>query len=397
MIHVRAARARTGAAGLAAAVALAGCSQQAASTSSLTATGRTLSIWISLPPNIAGDPAAQQVVDAEQLAYAAHHSEVSAFGLRLRFVGLRKLTDNARHAISDKSSVAYLGELAPGDSEQTVGITNAVDLLQVSPTDTALELTTRTPAVPGAPDRYLETLGTYGRTFARVAPDSAAEAAAQVAAMRALHVSRLSVLNDGTDYGRAIAYAVASDATAAGITVAKAPIGEATQGLFYGGGPLAAAAAFTKASSESPNLRMFGGSALDSPAFVTALGSHAGSAKVYVSAPTVPAAGLRTLRAAFTAGASAVSLKYPLSSGQPIGAAAVYGYEAMAAVLSAIASAGRQANVRAKVITAFDGIRNRSSLIGTYSLDKAGSTTLGASAFAVLQLRGGTFVPLTHR
>ena len=396
MIHVRASRARTGAAGLAAAALLAGCGQTAASTSSVNATGRTLTVWISVPPGIGGDLAGQQVIDAEQLAFAAHHASVNAFGLRLKLVALRKLTDNARHAISDKSSIAYLGELAPGDSEQTVGITNAVDLLQVSPTDTALELTTRTPAVPKAPDEYLETLGTYGRTFARVVPDSAAEATAQVNEMKALRVQRLSVLNDGSDYGRAIAHAVASDAAAAGITVSTAPIGEATQALFYGGGPLAAAVAMTKASSESPKLLMFGGSALDTPRFIAALGSGAGGDHVYVSAPTVPAAGLRTLRSAFAAGASSASLAFPSAARQPLSAAAAYGYEAMSAVLSAIASAGGQGNDRAKVITAFDGLRNRSSLIGTYSLDKAGSTTLGASSFAFMKLSGGTFVPLAH-
>ena len=63
----------------------------------------------------------------------------------------RKLSDNARQAIGDSSSIAYLGELTPGASADTIGITNAEDLLQVSPTDTAVELTQVSPAVPNSP------------------------------------------------------------------------------------------------------------------------------------------------------------------------------------------------------------------------------------------------------
>ena len=36
------------------------------------------------------------------------------------------------------SAIAYLGEVDPGLSSQSLGITNAQDLLQVSPTDTDL-------------------------------------------------------------------------------------------------------------------------------------------------------------------------------------------------------------------------------------------------------------------
>ncbi len=74
-----------------------------------------------------------------------------------------KLSDNARAAIIDSSSIAYLGEVAPGTSDQTVGITNALALLQVSPTDNALELSAHTPAVSGSPHSYYEQWGTYGQ------------------------------------------------------------------------------------------------------------------------------------------------------------------------------------------------------------------------------------------
>jgi ABC-type branched-subunit amino acid transport system substrate-binding protein len=116
---------------------------------------------------------------------------------------------------------------------------------------------------------------------------------------------------------------------------------------------------------------------------------------LYISAPTAPESGLKTLRAAFAAGSAGGGLRYPSAMQQPLTPAAAYGYEAMSAVLSALQSTGRQANDRAKVITAFDGIHSRSSLIGTYSLNKAGSSSLGASAFAFLRLRSGALVRFT--
>ncbi len=113
-----------------------------------------------------------------------------------------KVSDNARSAIIDKTAIAYLGEIAPGTSDQTAGITNALGLLQVSPTDTALELSQSTPAVADAPKTYFQSWGTYGRTFARVVPSSAVEAKALVAEMKAQSVKSLFVANDGSDYGR---------------------------------------------------------------------------------------------------------------------------------------------------------------------------------------------------
>ena len=126
----------------------------------------------------------------------------------------RELSDNARTAIvRTPGAIAYIGELAPGTSEDSVGITNALDLLQVSPTDTALELTQKTAAVPDAPSMFYEDWSSYGRTFARVVPSSAQEATGARSPRCARCTSRASTsADDGSDYGSAIALAVRQDA-----------------------------------------------------------------------------------------------------------------------------------------------------------------------------------------
>ena len=188
----------------------------------------------------------------------------TTIGLRLLAARKPKISDNARAAIQDTSAIAYLGELAPGATEQTVGITNALDLLQVSPTDTALELTQSTPAVPGAPSKYYESLSTYGHTFARVVPSSEQEAAFDAQAIAAAG-GPVYIANDGSDYGRALAHALSQAAPNHKLTVSASVSG--ARAIFYAAASPAAAARFLNAAATSnPRAQLFGPSALYSPA-----------------------------------------------------------------------------------------------------------------------------------
>src|SRR5438270_741698 len=74
-----------------------------------------------------------------------------------------KLSDAARTAIQDGSAVAYVGETIPGTSADSLGILGDQQILQVSPTDTAVELTQASPAVPGSPGNWYENLKASGR------------------------------------------------------------------------------------------------------------------------------------------------------------------------------------------------------------------------------------------
>ncbi len=361
-------------------LALAGCGTSA-QTSSVTLSGKTLAIFISAPAGYTSQPLLAATVAGEQLAYRQHESEVGdGFALTLRTLAGSPLSDNARTAINDTHTIAYLGELQPGASEQTAGITNAEDVLQVSPTDTALELTQSTPAVSGAPKRFYESLSTYGRTFARVVPTSALEAKAQVQEMKSVGVSRVAVGSDGSDYGRAIAQAVRQDAAASGLTVTSAA---SAQGYFYGSASAATAGhAFSSALSANPALKLFAPSALATPALTAAISPAPKS--LYVSLPGFAAASLpSTGQALFTS--------FKASYG--IGAySAMFGYEAMDAVLDTLHVAGKDANSRTQVVKDFKSIKNRADgILPTYSIE-GGNTTL--STFVFLGLRHGALAPV---
>jgi branched-chain amino acid transport system substrate-binding protein len=359
--------------------AVAGCTSSGSANSSVTVSGNVLTIYVSAAPTDQPQ-VAQDVLDAEQLAFSQSSHTVGGRTVRMLPVRGSTISAQARTVIQDASSVAYLGEIVPGSSYASLGITNALDILQVTPTDTALELTETTPAVANAPDGYYESLGTYGRTFARVVPTSGDEAKAQVQEMQALGVSKLYVSSDGSDYGAAIANAVTQD-VGGGITLVSSAA--AADGVFYGSAsPAVAARFFNGVAGSNPSAKLFGPSALDAPAFVSALSPAVRN--LYVSVPGF-------LKADLTPAGTTFVSQFTSTFGHAPAVQAIFGYEAMAAVLSVLKQAGTSANSRSTVVKDFLAIRNRQSVLGTYSIDSNGDTSI--APFVFNRLKSGQLVP----
>jgi branched-chain amino acid transport system substrate-binding protein len=359
------------------ALAVAGCG--AASATSVTVSGKVLTIYVSDAatdqPQVATD-----VLEAEQLAFEQEHgSDIDGFTVQLQTLH-GQISNEARKAIQDTSAIAYLGETVPHSSYASLGITNALDLLQVSPTDTAVELTQATKAVPGAPDMYYESLSSYGRTFARVVPTSALEAKAQVQEMQALGVSSLYVADDGDPYGAAIALAVKQDAQGA-ITLTSSE--SSANGIFYGTDSEAAGEHFfDSAAASNPTAKLFGSSALADPSFAAALSPSVHN--LYVSAPGF-------LKQDLTPAGSAFVSTFTTDYGHAPVPQAIFGYEAMSAVLAALKEAGADANDRATVVKDFFSLKRSDSVLGSYSIDANGDTSLGPFVFS--HVSGGKLVP----
>lgn len=361
-----------------AALAVAGCSTTSTSTTSaLTVNGGTLSIIVSEPADLKADPVAQDVIDAEKLAFLAHRGEVKDFKLAVFSVDDKTPSANARDAIQTDSAVAYLGEIAPGESDQTAGITNALGLLQISPTDTAAELTQDTTAS----ESLYQSWSTFGRTFARLAPNSIQEASAQVAEMKSLGVSSLYVASDGSEYGNTLAEAVRSDAKAADISLTTSISGAG--GIFYGvQSPAAGAAFFKHAASLAPNAKLFGPSSLDSAQFTTAVGSSVHN--LYVTIPGVMPKQLNSAGKKFEQEFVATYKHKP-------NVEAIFGYEAMSSLLAVIHGAGESANNRTTLVHDFHKQSQSDSVLGAYKIDSTGNSSL--DAFVIARLSGGALVP----
>jgi branched-chain amino acid transport system substrate-binding protein len=359
------------------AAAAGGC---ATTTTTPSVNSGTLSIYVSVP---AGPQSAetQDVLSAERLAFQQAGSQVAKFKIRLAQFQGGKVSDTARQAIGDGSTIAYIGEIPPGASEDTIGITNAQDILQVSPTDTAVEETQSTPAVPNSPARYYESLNTYHRTYARVVPTDALEAKALVAEMQARGVKQLYVVDDGTAYGKALAYAVKADA-APGITVASTP--QAAQGAFYAGASTAGATAlFNQVAQASPTVKLFAPSALYHDTFAASLSPPA-QRNLYVSSPGFTSSDLPAQGKQFVSSFQAAYRHAPAPQ-------AIFGYEAMAAVMAVLRQEGSAAGSRSNMVHGFFAIRNRASALGTYSLNQNGDTSIAPFIFS--RVKAGKLAP----
>jgi branched-chain amino acid transport system substrate-binding protein len=394
------------AASLLCALALAGCTGANRSTEIV---GRSLTIYSSLPLQGFDANRALDVQRAEQLALKQVGSKVGKF--RLNFVGLNdasrsrgrweasKVSANARKAAQDEHTIAYVGELETGGSAVSIPILDQAGILQVSPGDGLAGLTRKTPGRV-APDKYYPE---HDRNFGRVVPHDDIQAAALVTYMHDLGVRRPYVLDDGGGYGTSIADQIRHrlygrfsptlrprDVPHDTFTPEESDFGTVTTNVIKSGadaliyaGALRPAIVqlWTALRATNPKLKLFGPNALAQPAFYGAIG--AAGAATYLTDPSLslnlrpPAA--RTFAAAFRREYGAAPDPY-----------ALFGYEAMNAVLQSIRQAGSKGSDRKRVIDEFLGLRRANSVLGPYTIDRNGDISL--ATFAGYRVRDGRLV-----
>ena len=364
--------------GLLAALALAGCATQ--TNSAVTVSGKTLTIYAAQPPGAAGGQTAADVLDAEQLALKQAGTTVGKYTVRLVTLHGKEISDNARSAVQNSSAIAYLGEIEPGTSQDSVPITNELGLLQVSPTDTAAYLTQAVPVVSGSPTTFYPSRSTYHETFARVVPSTIQEAKAITAEMHSLGLTKLYVADDGSSYGATIVSEVRADAGTQGLSIVSGAA--SADAVFYGGNNTARAArALDQAATAAGTAKLFAPSALYDDAFVARL-SAAAQRNLYVSAPGFTPATLTPAGQQFVTAFRGAYGHAPVPQ-------AIFGYEAMSAVLAVLKEAGVNAASRAVVVSDFRSLHNRQSVLGTYSIS-SGDTSLAPFVFG--RPRGGRLV-----
>ena len=124
---------------------------------------------------------------------------------------------NARKAAQDKSTAVYLGEFNSGASAVSIPILNEAGIAQISPSNTAVGLTTNEPgATPGEPDKYYPT---GQRTYARIVPKDTIQGAALATLMKEDGCTKVQLLNDKEVYGAGLARNIDASAKAQGLTV----------------------------------------------------------------------------------------------------------------------------------------------------------------------------------
>jgi len=363
----------------------------------------TLTIYSSLPLQGDSRPQSVSVVNGEKLALEKAGGKVGKF--TIKYQSLDDATAaagkwepgatsaNARKAAQDKTTIAYLGEFNSGASAISIPILNEAGILQISPSNTAVGLTRAEGADKGEPDKYYPS---GKRTYGRVVPADHIQAAAQVSYQKDNGCTKTYIVNDKEVYGKGLADQVASIGKAQGLTILandgidpKAANYRALAGtiktkgadcIFYGGITQNNAVQLWKdLHAANPSAKLFGPDGVAESAFSSKIGSAAEKV-TFITNPTLdpklyPQSGQDFFK------------EYKAKYGADPEPYAIYGYEAMSVALQAIQNAGDKGNDRQAVIDAFFQIKDRESVLGTYSIDENGDTTL--SDYGGNRIEGG--------
>ena len=355
-------------------------------------TGSTnLTIYSSLPLQGDSRPQSQSVVNGERMALQEANSRVGKF--KIKYVSLDDATAaagewdpgatsaNARKAAQDPSTIVYLGEFSSGATAISLPVLNEAGILQVSPANTAVGLTRSEGADKGEPDKYYPS---GKRTYGRVVPADHIQAAAQVSYQKDEGCTQLYILNDKEVYGKGLADQVQSVASAQGLkvlgndgidtkaanfrTLAQKVKSSGADCMFFGGITQNKGVQLWKDMyAADPDMKLFGPDGVAESAFSTKIG--AAEKNTFITNPTLDPK-------LYPPSAQDFFNTYKQKYGADPEPYAIYGYEAMKDALLAIQNAGDKGNDRQAVIDAFFNIKDRDSVLGRYSIDENGDTTL---------------------
>jgi branched-chain amino acid transport system substrate-binding protein len=383
--------------------------------------GTSLTIYSSLPLQGASRPQSVAVNQGATLALQQQGSKVGKF--TIRFKQLDDATPqagkwdpgqtsvDARKAAQDKTTIGYIGEFNSGSSAISIPILNRASIPQISPSNTAVGLTANISGAvePGEPQKYYPT---GKRTYARVVPFDTIQAAALATLMKQEGCKQVYILNDKEVYGGGLAKNAVTSSKKQGIKVLanegfdpKAPNyrslaskikSKCADCVLLSTITANNAVALTKdLVAGVPNAKLFGPDGVaESTYFNPKEGGLPASiaGKVLITVATLPPeqypiSGGTASRQAATKFRADFLKKYGVKSPDPY---AIYGYESMKLLLDSIKTAtdnGTKQPTRDKVIDIIHSTKDRESVLGRYSIDKNGDTSI--TAYGVYKIKAG--------
>lgn len=372
--------------------------------------GTTLTIYSSLPMDGASQVDGHSIVDGANMALAERGGRVGKYRIVLRPLDDATVqrggwdpgqtTANARLAVQDQTTIGYIGELDSGASAVSIPVLNRAGIGQISPASTAVGLTSDAPgSAPGEPEKYYPT---GARAFARVVPNDAIQTLAQVRLQKSLGCVKTYVLDDGAVDGQDTASSFAAAAQTGGLPLAGTqtfdPRARDYSSMIAGIAQTGADCVLISASTENnavllttqvaelmPAARIFASAGVAESTYTDQAEGGIRSSVDPRLTITVATLDPRAYPPAGQAFYAAYSRRY--GAPQPY---AIFGYEAMALLLSAISRAthgGIRAAVRSEVVSAILRTHNRASVLGTYSINPNGDTTL--RTYGVYRVVGG--------
>jgi branched-chain amino acid transport system substrate-binding protein len=357
--------------------------------------GTTLTIYASVPLQGASGGQGKAIEDGAGLAVDSVGGKVGKYTIEykrlddsLASTGAAdegKAAQNARQAVSNKNTIGYIGEYNSGISKVTIPILNKAGIGQISPANTYVGLTTNEPgSEPGEPNKYYPA---QKRTYARIVPKDTIQAAALVSAAKEAGCTSVRVWNSKTTYSAGLARNVVMVAPKQGIKV------EGNDGIDPKAANYRSLAAKIKADCfiYTGEIESNGVQAVKDAASVPSVKSLFAGDGMCLNDTADPKKGIpANIAPRFKCTIATLdpkafgpegkkffkdyAAKYNEASPDPY---AIYGYESMALLLDAIKRASAKGDVtRQAVIDEIFATKDRNSVLGTYSIDKNGDTSL---------------------
>jgi branched-chain amino acid transport system substrate-binding protein len=305
---------------------------------------------------------------------------------------------NARQVAQDENAAVYIGEFNSGASAISLPILNEAQVPQISPANTAVGLTSDEPgADAGEPDKYYPT---GQRHYVRIVPKDTIQGAALATLMQEDGCTSVFMTNDKEVYGAGLSRNIEAAAEGVGLEVlanedidknapnyrslANRARGEGADCFVYSGITANNAVQLYKDFAAAlPDAQLYGPdgvaeSGFSDPAEGGIPADVASKVKVTVatlSPEEYPPEGQEFF--------SQFEEKYGEPNPDPY---AIYGYEAMRLALDAIERSGT--GEKADIIAALFDTQDRESVLGTYSIDENGDTTL--TDYGVYTIEDGT-------
>jgi branched-chain amino acid transport system substrate-binding protein len=357
---------------------------------------KTLDIYSSLPLQGASRAQTEALNNGAKLALAQKGGKAGNFNIK--FITLDDSTAqagawtpeatqaNARKVAQDKSAAIYIGEFNSGASAVSIPILNEAGVPQISPANTAVGLTTNEAgAAPGEPQKYYPA---QTRTYARIVPKDTIQGAALATLMKQDGCTKVAMTNDKEVYGAGLAKNIQLAAKAQGLNIisndaidknaanyrslaAKAKQAAADCFVFSGITANGAVQQYKDFGAALPNAKMYGPDGVAESGFVNP--KQGGiplslDPRVKVTVATLDPGSYPPEGQQFF---QEFTKKYSVKNPDPY---AIYGYEAMSLALDAI----KRSNTGTKedILKAVFATKDRPSVLGTYSIDKNGDTTL---------------------
>jgi branched-chain amino acid transport system substrate-binding protein len=370
--------------------------------------GKTLTVYSSLPLQGASRPQTTALVNGIKLALDQAGGKAGDFTIKYQSLDdstaqagswtPEATQSNARKAAQDESTGVYIGEFNSGASAVSIPILNEAGVPQISPANTAVGLTSDEPgANPGEPEKYYPA---QTRTYTRIVPKDTIQGAALATLMKEDGCTKVFMTNDKEVYGAGLAKNIqlAADANQLDIvaneaidknapnyrSLASKAKGQGADCFIYSGITANNAVQLYKDFSAAlPDAKLYGPDGVAESGFSDPKegGIPADVAsKVKVTVATLspdeyPPEG-QEFFTQFTE-------KYGEQNPDPY---AIYGYEAMRLALDAIQRSGDGS--KENIVKALFETKDRDSVLGTYSIDENGDTTL--TDYGVYTIAGGT-------